>query len=67
MAEEVTSIKWHPGFCSAMELEFSQYRDLLDFSREFPLSKEPLRIDLLMIKKHYPQLKNQKIVTKIHQ
>ena len=51
MAEEVTSIKWHPGFCSAMELEFSRYKDMLDFSREFPLSKEPLRIDLLMIKK----------------
>ena len=51
MAEEVTSIKWHPGFCSAMELEFLQYKDLLDFSRGFPLSKEPLRIDLLMIKK----------------
>ena len=51
MSEEVTSIKWHPGFCSAMELEFSQYRDYLDFSREFQLSKEPLRIDLLMIKK----------------
>ena len=51
MAEEVTSIKWHPGFCSAMELEFLQYKGLLDFNREFPLSKEPLRIDLLMIKK----------------
>ena len=51
MSEEVTSIKWHPGFCSAMELEFSQYRDYLDFSREFQLSKEPLRINLLMIKK----------------
>ena len=51
MAEEVTSIKWHPGFCSAMELEFLEYKNLLDFSREFPLSKEPLRIDLLMIKK----------------
>ena len=51
MSEEVTSIKWHPGFCSAMELEFLQYKDLLDFNREFPLSKEPLRIDLLMIKK----------------
>ena len=51
MAEEVTSIKWHPSFCSAMELEFLQYKDLLDFNREFPLSKEPLRIDLLMIKK----------------
>ena len=34
-----------------MELEFLQYKDLLDFNREFPLSKEPLRIDLLMIKK----------------
>ena len=51
MAEEVTTIKWHPGFCSAMELEFLRYKDLLDFNREFPLSKEPLRIDLLMIKK----------------
>ena len=51
MAEEVTNIKWHPGFCSAMELEFSRYKDLLDFNREFPLSKEPLRVDLLMIKK----------------
>ena len=51
MAEEVTSIKWHPGFCSAMELEFLRYKDLLDFNREFPLSKEPLRVDLLMIKK----------------
>ena len=51
MAEEVTSIKWHPVFCSAMELEFLKYKDLVDFNREFPLSKEPLRIDLLMIKK----------------
>jgi len=33
-----------------MELELLHYKDLLDFSREFPLSKEPLRIDLLMIK-----------------
>lgn len=51
MAEEVMNIKWHPSFCSAMELEFKSYRDLLDFNREFPLSKEPLRVDLLMIKK----------------
>ena len=51
MAEEATSIKWHPSFCSAMELEFKRYRDLLDFNREFQLSKEPLRVDLLMIKK----------------
>ena len=51
MAEEVTSIKWYPVFCSAMELEFLRYKDLLDFNREFPLSKEPLRVDLLMIKK----------------
>ena len=51
MAEKSDRLSWHSGFCGAMELEFLQYKGLLDFNREFPLSKEPLRIDLLMIKK----------------
>ena len=51
MAEVTERLSWHSGFCGAMELEFLKYKGLLDFSREFPLSKEPLRIDLLMIKK----------------
>ena len=51
MAEKTERLSWHSGFCGAMELEFLKYKGLLDFNREFPLSKEPLRIDLLMIKK----------------
>ena len=42
---------WHPGFLSAMELEFLQYKGKLDFNGEVQLSKEPLRMDLLIIKK----------------
>ena len=51
MADKTERLSWHSGFCGAMELEFLQYKGLLDFKREFPLSKEPLRVDLLMIKK----------------
>ena len=51
MADKTERLSWHSGFCGAMELEFLQYKGLLDFNREFPLSKEPLRVDLLMIKK----------------
>lgn len=48
---EKTAIKWHPGFYGAAELELSLYRDVLEFQREYNLSKEPLRVDLLIIKK----------------
>ena len=44
-------IKWHPGFCSAIELELREYRDGLTFERERQLNKEPTRIDFLVIKK----------------
>ena len=52
MDENQVRLSWHSGFCGAMELEFLKYKGSLDFNREFPLSKEPLRVDLLMIKKH---------------
>jgi hypothetical protein len=50
---ESTDIKkhWHPAFCGAAELEFRANSKDLEFQREFPLSKEPMRIDLLIIKK----------------
>lgn len=44
-------IQWHPGFYGAAELELIADRDALEFHREFSLSKEPLRVDLLIIKK----------------
>lgn len=49
---ETVNIQWHPGFYGAAELEFLSNKDELEFQREFNLSKEPLRIDLLIIKKH---------------
>ena len=42
---------WHPGFLGAMEIEFRSYRKHLDFDDEQPLSKEPLKMDLVVIKR----------------
>ena len=42
---------WHPGFCGAIELEFREYREGLEFEAEHLLSKEPLRIDMLISKR----------------
>jgi hypothetical protein len=42
---------WHPAFCGATELEFRDNKGDLEFQREYNLSKEPLRIDLLVVKK----------------
>ena len=53
MAEilEAVNIQWHPGFYGAAELEFLSNKGDLEFQREFNLSKEPIRMDLLIIKK----------------
>ena len=48
---EAVNIQWHPGFYGAAELEFLSNKGDLEFQREFHLSKEPIRMDLLIIKK----------------
>ena len=48
---ENTKIQWHSGFYGAAELEFGSDKEVLEFNREYNLSKEPLRMDLLIIKK----------------
>lgn len=45
------TIQWHPAFCAAAELELSANRAELDFQCEYNLSKKPLQIDLLVVKK----------------
>ena len=47
----MTNHHWHPAFCGATEWEFKQNRDDLTFEPEHLLSKEPLRMDMLIIKK----------------
>lgn len=50
MAEKLT-IAWHPAFCSAAEFDLRDDRQNLSFDPEHNLSREPLRMDLLIIKK----------------
>ena len=52
---------WHPAYCGAAGWEFKQNRGDLEFIPEHQLSKEPLRIDLLIIRKR----KNTEIVNEI--
>jgi hypothetical protein len=44
-------IQWHPAFYAAAELEFRENKGDLEFKREYNLSKEPIRMDLLIVKK----------------
>ncbi len=43
---------WHSGFASAVELEFLEESAELEYEREYLLNSQPLRIDLLVIKKN---------------
>ena len=44
-------IQWHPGFCAAMELALRKERDNLEIYPEYNLSKKPLQIDALIVKR----------------
>lgn len=48
---EQVEIQWHPGFYGAAEIELIENKGELEFLREYNLSKEPVRMDLLIIKK----------------
>ena len=49
--DERTKVFWHEAFFEALQLEFHDYRDLLEFENEYLLSKEALSMDVLVIKK----------------
>ncbi len=52
--------QWHSTFCMSMELELMENESGLNYEKEYSLSKEPLRIDLLIIKKNpYEKVKNE--------
>jgi len=44
-------ISWHPAFVQAIQLELEEYLDVLTFESEHQLTTEPLKIDVLIIKK----------------
>ncbi|MCL2762758.1 MAG: hypothetical protein FWD36_06085 [Treponema sp.] len=51
LGRDVSRLAWHPAFVQAIELELRDYRDSLEFKHEYQLTAEPLRVDLLVIKK----------------
>lgn len=52
--------QWHPAFCSTIELELMENEKGLSYDPEYYLSREPLRIDLLIIKKKQEEvIKNE--------
>ena len=48
---ESTKVFWHGAFFEALQLEFHRYRDSLKFENEVLLSKEALKMDVLVIRK----------------
>ncbi|MDR1248488.1 MAG: hypothetical protein LBK63_04205 [Treponema sp.] len=44
-------LKWHPAFLQALQLELMEYKNFLQFKYEYQLTAEPLRVNLLIIKK----------------
>jgi len=44
-------ISWHPAFGQAIRRELEGYLDVLTFESEHQLATEPLKIDVLIIKK----------------
>lgn len=50
--ENTQQLDWHSGFAGGLSLSLRKYRDSIEIEREHYLSKEPLRIDYLLIKKN---------------
>ena len=44
-------LQWHPGFCAALQIELKEEAEFLEFYPEYELSKKPMRIDTLIVKK----------------
>ncbi|MBQ9279220.1 MAG: hypothetical protein IJ224_11380 [Lachnospiraceae bacterium] len=49
--DNIGNIKWHPGFYGSIEYILKEYKNDLTYDREHQLSKEPIKMDMLIIKK----------------
>lgn len=64
MAEEPKEkklLQWHPAFYAGLQIEFAEEAEKLIFENEHQLSKKPLEIDVLVIKKK-PRNRFEKIL-----
>jgi len=51
-SQDEERIAWHPAFYEAIQMELEEYGQDLQFISEYALNTEPLRIDVVIIKKH---------------
>jgi hypothetical protein len=47
----MSRISWHPAFFGAIKLELDEYRNVLEFESEHQLTTDPLKIDVVIVKK----------------
>jgi hypothetical protein len=59
MPDSPDEIQWHPAFCAAAGLELHENIEELEFKPEYNLSKEPIRIDLLIQKDGAGKIRNE--------
>ena len=52
MSAENDRKMWHDAFYSGIKLELRKYRDVLEYSTEQTIGKEPLIVDMIIIKKY---------------
>jgi hypothetical protein len=57
-------VAWHGAAYELAQLEFQEYRSILEYKSEHQLTKEPLRIDVVIIKKK-PGIKIEKNIGRI--
>lgn len=50
--EKCQRLHWHPAFYAGMQIELQDEADKLSFQKEYMLGEEPMRMDMLLIKKN---------------
>ena len=48
VSEEFDRKLWHEAFYGSIKLELRKYRDVLEYSEEQTLGKEPLKVDMII-------------------
>jgi hypothetical protein len=66
--KDAAHTSWHPAFVEAIKLELGQYGDILEYTPEYQLTREPLRIDVVIVKKrkNVPIKKNIAVIFRGH-
>lgn len=51
MVQNTGKLQWHPAFDAALHIELEEDLNILDIKNEYTLSKKPMQLDILIVKK----------------